>query len=106
MENENSYKTTDEAKRALEAQGYKHLFEVIDDKVLRSDAGVRYPSDDFELDEVHVVDENKDNRLTSLYALSTRDGTRGVMLDGFGVTGSVHRTNFLKYLTNKHTIRR
>lgn len=99
-----SFKTAKEAQLALAAQGYKHLFEVVDSNVLRSEDGVAHPSDEFELDGVHLVEE-EENRLTSVYALSTRNGRRGVVLDGFGVTGSVHRTNFLKYLTSKHTIK-
>lgn len=102
---EKKYRNTSEAKEALSAQGYKHLFEVTDENVLQSDKGVRYPSDEFEIDEVHTVEGKKESELTSLYALTTKGGTRGVILDGFGMTGSVHRTNFLKHLKSKRTIR-
>lgn len=102
---EKVYHTTDEAKEALEGQGYKHLFEVTEDNMLQSADGVTHPVEDVELEEVYAIDENSDKNLTSVYALSTRGGAKGVMIDGFGVTGSVHRTNFLKHLSSKRTIR-
>lgn len=101
-----TYSSKEEAIEDLNAKGYKHIFEVRENQTIQSDDGLELPYEELEIDEIHTVKAQDQNELTSLYALSSKKGAKGVMIDGFGVTGSVHRTNFLQHLKSKKTIRR
>lgn len=97
------FTTIEEAKSKLHGQGYKHVYEVDENNMLKAETGEIHPAEEVTLDDEFSV-KQKDGR-TSIYTLTTNAGERGILLDGFGTTGSVHRTNFLKHLSDGRTIK-
>jgi hypothetical protein len=81
-------KTLSQRMNELKAQGYVNDFNLSDDKITSSDKSDYYLPKDFNVDKVYRFEgmtNPSDNSI--LYAITTSDGQKGLLVDGYGITG-------------------
>ncbi|SDG98096.1 phosphoribosylpyrophosphate synthetase [Psychroflexus sediminis] len=80
--------TLSETMNALRNEGYVDDLNVLDDQIENKTKKKKYPIDDFEVDHYfrfEGVSNPADNSI--LYAITTSDGHKGMLVDGYGKSG-------------------
>lgn len=81
-------KTLSQRMNELKEKGYTNDFNLKGDKVTESKIDNSYTSKDFNVDKIYRFEgmtNPADNSI--LYAISTSDGQKGLLVDGYGVSG-------------------
>lgn len=94
------YGTLSQAIEILQKEeGYTHDFNLIDDYLELKKEKERYTADEFDVDKVlrfEGMSSAGDNSI--LYAITTSNGRKGLMTDGFGASGGQISRTLLKKL--------
>lgn len=91
------YSTVAEAVRGLQARGFQENFEVVADRLSGLDSGRQYRADEVTIVEHHRFEGMSDpDDLSVVYAIEAKDGSRGVLVDAYGVYASPQVSVFLK----------
>jgi len=80
-------KTLSQRMNELKEQGYTKDFNVVDDKIVNSKDKDSYLPDDFNVDKFYRFEgmtNPADNSI--LYAITTSNGTKGLLVDGYGTS--------------------
>lgn len=81
-----SYTTLSEALNALKQQGYTRDFNLTNDSLVCRTSGESFPPQTFQVDRFFRFEGLNDPDDSSiLYAITAQDGTRGVLVDAYGV---------------------
>ena len=81
-----SYDTLSEALNGLNKSGYTIDFNMQSDSIYCKALGESFKPDDFEIVEFHRFEGNSDPADESIvYALRTKSGRQGVLVDGYGL---------------------
>lgn len=81
-----SYTTLSEALTALKEQGYTRDFNLTTDSLVCRTSGECFPPQTFQVDRFFRFEGLNDPDDSSiLYAITAQDGTRGVIVDAYGV---------------------
>jgi hypothetical protein len=81
-------KTLSQKMNELKEQGYVNDFNLKDDKIASTNKEKSYSATEFNVDKVYRFEgmtNPADNSI--LYAITTSDGQKGLLVDGYGVTG-------------------
>ncbi|MFN2261817.1 MAG: phosphoribosylpyrophosphate synthetase [Psychroflexus sp.] len=79
--------TLSQRMNSLRDKGYTEDFNLVDDIIEHKNKKSKYKIDDFEVDEVYRFEgmsNPADNSI--LFAISTSDGHKGMLVDGYGIT--------------------
>lgn len=79
--------TLSQRMNSLRDKGYTEDFNIVDDKLEHKSKSTEYKIDDFKVDEVYRFEgmsNPADNSI--LFAISTSDGHKGMLVDGYGIT--------------------
>ena len=80
------YKTMTEALEDLKQRGFTADFELLNNVVRAVDSGKTFKADDLMIVEHHRFEGASDpDDMSVVYAIEARDGTRGILVDAFGV---------------------
>ncbi|KPK12433.1 MAG: hypothetical protein AMJ68_01990 [Acidithiobacillales bacterium SG8_45] len=91
------YSTMTEAVDGLKSRGFGANFELIDNKMQAMESGHR-----FEAAELTIVEHYRFEGITNpadesiVFAIESHDGTKGVLVDAYGVYANPELTAFLK----------
>lgn len=91
------YTTMTEAVDGLKSRGFTSNFEFIDNKLQAMESDRRFTAD-----ELTIVEHYRFEGITNpadesiVFAIESRDGTRGVLVDAYGVYANPELTTFLK----------
>lgn len=91
------YTTMTEAVDGLKSRGFTSNFEFIDNKLQAMESDRRFAAD-----ELTIVEHYRFEGITNpadesiVFAIESRDGTRGVLVDAYGVYANPELTTFLK----------
>jgi len=101
MENIN-YDTVTEAVKGLQERGFKVDFNLSENNLV-CDTG-KYEVDDFEIVEFYRFDGNTDPSDEAIvYGIESKDGVKGVLVNGYGISADPMTANMAKKLTmHKH----
>ncbi len=69
-------------------EGYEHDFNLLDEKIELKSQKEQYNTDEFDVDKVlrfEGMSNPDDNAI--LYAITTHNGKKGVLVDGYGISG-------------------
>lgn len=80
--------TLSETMNALRDQGYVDDLNLLDDQIENSTKSKKYPIEEFEVDHYFRFEgmaNPADNSI--LYAITTKDGHKGMLVDGYGKSG-------------------
>lgn len=92
----NSYNTLAEATQQLQKRGYTENFTIGRPGELRSQDGKAFKESDVTLDEFHRFEGMTNPSDSSIiYALSTKSGVKGTVIDAYGADGSEDLSEFL-----------
>lgn len=94
----NPYSSVEQAKRNLANKGYETSFSLSSNgKFLEDGNGNKYSADDLSINHVErfTAKENESEKST-LYAVSAKDGRKGVVEDGFGKSISDELNTFMQ----------
>jgi hypothetical protein len=81
-----SYETLSEALADLTKRGYNNDFNLHSDCIECKGLNIKLKPEDFEIDEYYRFEGNTDPGDEEIvYAISSIDGTKGVLVDAFGV---------------------
>lgn len=81
-------KTLSQRMNELKEQGYSCDFNLDDEKISDKNAKTSFMPNEFNVDKVYRFEgmtNPADNSI--LYAITTSDGKKGLLVDGYGVTG-------------------
>lgn len=84
----NRYSTLSTKINDLKKQGYTIDFKLTEDALKSDNNEISYSEKDFIVDKVYRFEgmsNPSDNSI--LYAISTEDGKKGILIDGYGVSG-------------------
>ncbi len=84
----NEKTTLSQRMNELKEKGYTFDFNLEDDRIIDKSIDTSYLPDDLNVDKVYRFEgmsNPSDNSI--LYAITTSNGRKGVLVDGFGVTG-------------------
>ncbi|MHB8258467.1 MAG: phosphoribosylpyrophosphate synthetase [Acidiferrobacterales bacterium] len=82
----NQYETLSEAITALKRRGYGVYFEAFDGLISTPDHRKSFSADEVAVREHHRFEGTSDpDEMAVVYAIETADGTRGILIDAFGV---------------------
>jgi len=79
--------TLSQRMNSLRDQGYTKDFNLLENQIEHKDEGKTYEIKDFEVDDVYRFEgmsNPADNSI--LFAISTKDGNKGMLVDGYGIT--------------------
>ncbi|MFD0932298.1 phosphoribosylpyrophosphate synthetase [Psychroflexus salinarum] len=80
--------TLSETMNALRDKGYVDDLNLLDDQIENRTKGKKYPIDDFEVDNYYRFEGISNPADSSiLYAITTSDGHKGMLVDGYGKSG-------------------
>ena len=80
-----AYTTMTEAVEGLKSRGFSANFEVVDDKLQSMESGQQFVAEDLVLVEHHRFEGITNPSDESIvYAIESKDGTRGVLVDAYG----------------------
>jgi hypothetical protein len=78
--------TVSQVLKTLESRGYTANLGVVDGALREFDSGKNLRPDDLVIREVHRFEGESDpDDMSIVYAIEGKDGTRGVLVDAFGV---------------------
>ena len=90
----------------LARQGYTENFEVVDNRLRAVTTGKTFTPDEVAIREYHRFEGVSDpDDMAIVYAIESRDGTRGTLVDAFGVYSSPTISAFVKDLPIRPTER-
>ncbi len=82
----NQYETLSEAITALKRRGYGVYFEAFDGLISTPDHRKSFSAEEVAVREHHRFEGTSDpDEMAVVYAIETADGTRGILIDAFGV---------------------
>ena len=80
------YRTMTEAIEDLKKRGFTANFELLNNVFRAVDSGQAFQADDLTIVEHHRFEGASDpDDMSVVYAIEARDGTRGILVDAFGV---------------------
>lgn len=93
------FETLSEAINGLKKEGYEHNFNLIDEYLELKSQKERYTANEFDVDKVYRFEgmSNPDDN-SILYAITTSKGRKGILTDGYGVSGGQISRTLLKKL--------
>lgn len=92
-----TYMTMAEALRGLERRGFTANFEPIGRSLHIAGSERTFQPDELTIVEHHRFEGSSDpEEMAVVYALEARDGTRGVLIDAYGVYANPDLSTFLK----------
>jgi hypothetical protein len=95
--NRKAYSTLAEAVQDLKARGYSENFEFLNNAFRALNTGRTFRAEELTIREHHRFEGESDpDDQSVVYAIETRDGTRGVLTDAYGVYASPELGEFLK----------
>lgn len=93
----NEYRSVEEALTGLAGRGFDTNFEYLDRGFTAVESGRTFEADDLTIVEHHRFEGVSDPDDESIvYAIESRDGTRGVLVDAFGTYASPGLGEFLR----------
>ncbi|MEZ5103745.1 MAG: hypothetical protein R2757_04575 [Draconibacterium sp.] len=102
MRKNNQYTTMVEAINNLVKKGYTHNFSVSDKGRLEEGNSLLFYSYEVELHEFHRFEGNTNpSDMSIIYAVQTKTGLRGIVIDSFGVQGSETISDFMNKVVQK-----
>jgi len=91
-----------EAINNLVKKGYTHNFSVSDDGRLEEGNSLLFCPYEVELHEFHRFEGNTNpSDMSIIYAVQTKTGLRGIVVDSFGVQGSETVSDFMNKVAQK-----
>ena len=91
-----SYSTVSEAVQGLNARGFTANFEVADDGLRAVDTGKTFTAQQLTIVEHHRFEGASDpDDMSVVYGIEASDGTRGVVVDAYGVYADPRLTELL-----------
>jgi hypothetical protein len=95
--NMKAYSTMAEALQDLKARGYSENFEFLNKAFRALNTGRTFCAEDLSIREHYRFEGESDpDDQSVVYAIETRDGTRGVLTDAYGVYANPELSEFLK----------
>ena len=92
-----SYSTLSEAVQGLTARGFTANFEVADDGLRAVDSGKTFAAQQLVILEHHRFEGASDpDDMSVVYGIEATDGTRGVVVDAYGVYADPRLSELLK----------
>jgi hypothetical protein len=99
-----AYTTVAEALRDLEQRGFNANFELIGKTFRAVGSAKTFDPDDLTIVEHHRFEGSSDpEEMAVVYAIEAKDGTRGVLVDAYGVYANPDLTAFLKDVPIRET---
>lgn len=98
----NKRDTLSETMNALRDKGYVDDLNVLDDQIENKLTSKKYPIEEFDVDKYfrfEGMSNPADNSI--VYAISTKDGHKGILVDGFGKSGGQISERLLNKLNIK-----
>lgn len=93
----NSYDTLSEAQLALSARGYSKSFKMEGEKLKSMEDENFLAPEDLTIIEYHRFEGSSDpNDMAVIYAIETKKGEKGIIIDAYGADGSRALGDFLK----------
>lgn len=94
--NNNKYDTLTDASEKLRERGYTANFRVNKDEKLTDDDGLEFKPSEVMLDEFHRFEGiSSPADSTIIYAVRTKSGIKGTVVDSFGADGSAITSDFM-----------
>jgi hypothetical protein len=91
------YETMTEAIQDLKRRGFTSNFEFLNNAFRAMDSGKTFKADDLTIVEHHRFEGASDpDDMSVVYAIEAADGTRGILVDAFGVYANPDLGAFLK----------
>ena len=91
------YKTMTEALEDLKQRGFTANFELLNNVFRAVDSGKTFKADDLMIVEHHRFEGASDpDDMSVVYAIEASDGTRGILIDAFGVYANLDLGAFLQ----------
>lgn len=99
-----AYLTVAEAVRALEQRGFTANFELIGTTFRAVESGKTFNPDDLTIVEHHRFEGSSDpEEMAVVYAIQAMDGTRGILVNAYGVYANPDLSAFLKDVRIRET---
>jgi archaellum biogenesis ATPase FlaH len=96
MDKKHSYDTLSQAMNSLKERGYDYEVELIDENHIRI-GDKQYGDQEVEILEFHRFEGMSNPADTSVvYAINSKDGSKGLLADAYGADASVKVAKFLK----------
>lgn len=100
----NQYRSVTEALAELARRGFTANFEYLDDLFVAVDSGRSFAPDELTIVEHHRFEGASDpDDMAVAYAIESRDGTRGVVVDAFGLYANPRLGEFLRNVKIRET---
>ena len=100
----NQYLSVTQALTELARRGFTANFEYLDDAFTAVDLGRSFAAEELTIVEHHRFDGASDpDDMAIVYAIECRDGTRGVLVDAFGVYAEPKLGEFLSKVRIRET---
>src|SRR5437870_2814629 len=100
-----SYSTVSEAVQGLNARGFTANFEVADDGLRAVDSGKTFTAQQLTIVEHHRFEGASDpDDMSVVYGIEASDGTRGVVVDAYGVYADPRLSEVLKNVTMREEL--
>lgn len=91
------YDTLSEAMNTLKERGYIYEFDFKDAHLYTQANNKEFGSDELKIVEIHRFEGMSDpNDNSILYAINCADGSRGLLIDAYGMYADSDKTEFLK----------
>ena len=104
MENSNKYDTLSDATEDLLKNGYTYNFQVSETGKLTDNKALEFDPSEVILKEVHRFEGISNPADSSiLYAVQTRSGEKGIVIDSYGADGSEVTSDFMNKVDQQNT---
>jgi hypothetical protein len=98
-----TYDTVVEAVKGLKERGYTIDFNLEADKICCTETSLALKPADFEITEFHRFEGNSDPAdEAAVYAIESKDGKKGLLVTGFGITAEGIGEEMIEKLTVRH----
>ena len=98
-----TYDTVSQAVTGLKERGYSIDFNIDGDCIVCEKTPVRLRPDQFEISEVHRYEGDSDpGDEAVVYAIESKDGHKGVLVNGFGVSSDPESDELVEKLRVRH----
>jgi hypothetical protein len=99
-----SYDTVSEAVSGLKKRGYTLDFNLEQDGISSRDLPAALSPSEFEITEIHRFEGNSDpDDEAVVYAIESRHGTKGILVNGFGISSDTIGEEMIRKLTIHHS---
>ena len=100
-----SYNTLADALSDLKIRGYEADFATTSDCLYCGDVDIRLNAEEFIIDEVyHFKVEGNPDEGTVLYAITSREGMKGILVDGYGTNARHSDFQTAHHLQTHHSV--